>query len=208
VAATSATAAHHLGARYILFHFPWPYLSMPGRRYEDDGWYFTYAGSAGSAWTEAAMYEASRRVFDRLAEVQAKEAIKIVFEIDGPNPYFFDGDMYTRLFEEFPDLSLCVDTGRLILLGKTHRQDPVALAKRWLPWTHHLHLHDAFWDENGQYHNHVPVSGTGPAAEIARLVVAAQPRANVVVEHDPRKVSPEALEASHNWIVDLVRRRD
>lgn len=213
VAAGAATAAHHLGARYILFHYPWPYLQMPGVDYKQIGWYFTEPqAELLENWTEPKLYEVSRRVFDHLANVQAKEHINVVFEIDGPNPYFFDGEMYTRLFAEFPQLSLCIDTGRLGLLARTHGQDPMALARRWLPWTRHLHLHTSKWADG--YANHVPTSpdhtadrwpDVTPAADVARMVIAAQPRCTVVLEHNPRLVAPDELERCHTWAAALVR---
>ncbi|HYF92857.1 MAG TPA: TIM barrel protein [Symbiobacteriaceae bacterium] len=214
VAATSAVAAHHLGARYILFHFPWPYLQVPGMDYRQLGWYFTQPEAARlEDWPEAKLYDVSRRVFEHLAGVQAKEQIRVVFEIDGPNPYYFDGEMYTRLFEEFPDLSLCVDTGRLGLLARTHGQDPLALVRRWLPWTRHLHLHTSLV-EGDKYVSHVPTDGSHtidrwpavtPAADIARMVVAAQPRCTVVLEHNPQAVPPDQLERCHAWASALVK---
>jgi sugar phosphate isomerase/epimerase len=197
VAVTAAQAAHHVGARYILFHYPWPGLQE----------------APLGAWSEATLYDWSRRVFERLAETQEQELIKVVLEIDGPNPYFFDGELYSRLFAEFPALSLCQDTGRLGLLARTHGKDPLELCRRWLPWTRHMHLHTSMWDEQGKFVNHIPTNGTHtaekwprvtPAADMARLIVAAQPRCTVVLEHDPRAVSPAELEAAHAWAVDLV----
>lgn len=217
IAWTAAQAAHRLGARYILFHFPWPALQMPGVDYAALGWEFRDAEPVPwDAWPrEAELYDWSRRCFDRLAELQERERIRVVLEIDGPNPYFFDDDLYSRLFEEFPELSLCIDTGRLGLLARTHGQDPVALAARWLPWARHLHLHTSLWDEQGRFRSHVPTSGrhtrnlwpaVTPAADIARMVVEAHPRAVVVLEHDPGAVSPEELEACHEWAAALAGR--
>lgn len=210
VAYTAAQAAHRLGARYILFHFPWPAL---GPVPMELGWYLTAEPVDLAEWPEAKLYDWSRRCFERLAEIQEMEKIKIVLEIDGPNPHFFDGEMYSRLFTEFPSLSLCVDTGRLGLLARTHRQDPISLAKRWLPWTRHLHLSTSLWDEQGRFVNHIPTRAehtmaqwprVTPAADIARMVVEAQPRATIVLEHDPRRVSPEELDAAHRFAASLV----
>ncbi|MBY6274648.1 sugar phosphate isomerase/epimerase family protein [Symbiobacterium thermophilum] len=217
VACSAAQAAHRLGARYILFHFPWPALQMPGADYAALGWRFRDADPIPmEAWPrEADLYDWSRRCFDRLAELQERERIRVVLEIDGPNPHFFDGELYGRLFEEFPDLSLCLDTGRLGLLARTHGQDPLALAARWLPWTRYLHLHTSFWDEQGRFHNHVPTRGSHtrdlwprvtPAADIARMVVEAQPRAVIVLEHNPQTVTPQELEACHEWAATLAGR--
>ena len=213
LAYTSAQAAHRLGVRYILFHFPWPALQMAGADYAQQGWYFTTPSVAAAEWPEAKLYDWSRRCFERFAEIQAKELIKIVLEIDGPNPHFFDGELYSRLFSEFPDLSLCIDTGRLGLLAKTHGQEPVALARRWLPWARHLHLSTSMWDEQGRFANHIPTDETHtverwpqvtPAADIARMVVAAQPKATIVLEHNPKLVSPEQLERAHAFAASLV----
>lgn len=213
LAYTSAQAAHHVGARYILFHFPWPALQMPGVNYADFGWYFTTENADLAQWPEAKLYEWSRRCFERFAAIQSKELIKVVLEIDGPNPYFFDGELYSRLFEEYPELSLCVDTGRLGLLARTHGQDPIALTKRWLPWTRHLHLSTSMWDEQGRFANHIPTTAAHtverwpqitPAADMARMVVEAQPQAIIVLEHNPRKLSPEKLEEAHAFATSLV----
>jgi sugar phosphate isomerase/epimerase len=213
LAATSATAAHHVGARYILFHFPWPGFQPPGVDLKALGWYFTAPLERLEDWPEQAFYDAGRRVFERLTAVQEAEKIRVVLEIDGPNPYVYEGDLLERLFGEYPDLSLCIDTGRLGLLARTHGQDPLALARRWLPWTRHLHLHTSMWNADGTFTNHIPTDATHtvdkwpqvtPAADIARLVTAAQPRCVVVLEHDPRKVSPEQLEEAHAFARSLT----
>lgn len=216
IAWSAARAVHRLGARYILFHFPWPALQMPGVDYAALGWMFKDAEPLPpEAWPrEADLYEWSRHCFDRLAELQERERIRVVLEIDGPNPYFFDGELYSRLFAEFPELSLCIDTGRLGLLARTHGQDPVSLAERWLPWTRYVHLHTARWDAEGRFRSRIPTNGSHtrdrwpgvtPSADIARLVVKAHPDAVIVLEHDPRAVPPDELEASHAWAAALVQ---
>lgn len=216
IAQSAAASAHHLGARYILFHFPWPAIQMEGVDYAQLGWYFTEPQPVVSLadWPEQKLYEASRAIFERLAQIQEQESIKVVLEIDGPNPYYFDGELYSRLFTEYNDLSLCQDTGRLGLLARTHGQDPLALCRRWLPWTRHLHLHTSLWDDAGRFQNHIPTNGSHtadrwpqitPAADLARLVIAAQPRCTVVLEHDPKKATPAELEEAHTWAEALVR---
>lgn len=208
----AAQGAHHIGARYLLVHFPWPGLQEPGRDYKALGWYYNTPLIAQTYWPEQKVYEMSRRAFERFARIQEQESLKIVLEIDGPNPYFFDGEMYDRLFTEFPELSLCQDTGRLGLLARTHGQDPLALCQRWLPWTRHLHLHTSQWMDDGTFRNHIPTNGSHtadrwpavtPAADMARMVVAAQPRCTVVLEHDPKMVTPAELEEAHTWAAAL-----
>lgn len=217
VAASAAEAAHHVGARFILFPFPWPGLAEAGVNYQAQGWAAGLSLEPLADWPEAEVYEVSRRVFAFLAALQEKERIKVILEMDGPNPYFFDGDMYSRLFEEYPELSLCLDTGRLGLLARTHGQDPLALCRRWLPWIRYVHLHTSMWDEDGTFHNHIPTNETHtmdqwprvtPAADLVKLVAAAQPRCTVVLDHDPRAVSPEALAESHRWAAALANAKE
>jgi hypothetical protein len=213
LAHTGAQAAHQIGARYILFHFPWPGFLAPGANYTAADWHFTDELTSVHDWPEDKVYDVSRRAFERLAEIQAKESIQIVLEIAGPNPYFFDGDLYSRLFTQFPELSLCQDTGRLGLLAKTHGQDPIALCKRWLPWTRYLHLSTSMWDDAGTFHNHIPTNGSHtvakwplitPAADMAHLVIQAQPDCSIVLQHNPKAVLPEALAEAHAWAEALV----
>lgn len=212
-AATAAQTAHHVGCRYILFHFPWPGFHCTGHPYEakmlDYG-----APSLADLPSEQAVYEASRKVFARMAEVQVKEKIRIIFELDGPNPYFYESDLFERLFGEFPDLSLCNDTGRIALLARMHGQDPLELTRRWLPWTRHMHLHTTVWDEQGNIvARHLPTNGThtyekwplvSPSADMAKMVVAAQPACTILLEHNPKAVTPAELEAAHAWAAALV----
>lgn len=212
-AASSAQSARRIGARYILFHFPWPGFAAEGVDYACLGWHGTDRREDLSEWTESALFEVSLRAFEHLAQVQDRQEIGVVLELDGPNPYFFAGEMYSRLFARYPDLSLCIDTGRLGLLARTHGQDPLELCRRWLPWARHLHLHTSMWDEQGRFKNHLPTSGSHradrwpqvtPAADMAEMVLAAQPRCTVVLEHDPRSVTPAELETAHAWAGALV----
>ncbi len=212
-AASAAQGAHHVGARYILMHFPWPGFQLEGRDLRAEGWYFSMPLQENAQWSRDEVYEVSKAAFERFAQIQETEKIKVVLEIDGPNPYFFEDDLYPRLFEQYPDLSLCVDTGRLGLLARTHGRNPVEMLKPWLPWTRHLHLSTSLWDEQGKFHNHIPTNRTHtvdkwpnitPAADLARMVVEAQPRAIVVLEHNPKAVSPQELEEAHAWAAELV----
>jgi sugar phosphate isomerase/epimerase len=211
-AVTAAQSAHYVGCRYILFHFPWPGFHI-GHADEDTLLSYPAPALADFPGGAAGMHEAGRVLFERMAALQETERIKIIFAIDGPNPYVYEGDLYERLFSEFPSLSLCVDTGRLGLLARIHGQDPLALARRWLPWTRHLHLSTSLWDEQGRYQSRLPTNGTHtydkwpritPAADIARMVVEAQPKCTIVLEHDPRSVSPTELEEAHAWAAALV----
>lgn len=190
----SAQDAHRIGARYVLFHFE-------------------AQSQQASDWTTAKVYEASRAVFERMSAVSARIGIKVVFEIDGPCPHFVDGELFDRLFREYPDLSLCLDTGRIGLLARTHQIAPLELFRRWLPWMSGLHLHTSRWNDQGQFQNHLPTSRhdttslwptVTPAAEMARMAVDKHPQCRVMPEHDPKLVSPEELEATHAWLAELV----
>jgi len=209
----SAQDAHRIGARYILFHFPWPGFELIGHDHMAEGWSFKAKSQQASDWTAAQVYEASRAVFERMSAVAARNGIQVVFEVDGPCPHFVDGELFDRLFTEYPDLSLCLDTGRIGLLAKTHRIPPLALFQRWLPWTSGVHLHTSRWNAQGQFENHLPTSrhdvksawpSVTPAAEMAKMAVESQPHCRLIPEHNPRLVSAEVLEMTHAWLAELV----
>ncbi|HEY8347759.1 MAG TPA: TIM barrel protein [Symbiobacteriaceae bacterium] len=217
IATTAAEAAHHLGARYIVFPFPFP--GPVGAGAEGGAHQPPDAGGPDGLadWTEEAVYEASRQAFAHLAELQERERIQIALELSGLTRHFLDGDILSRLFGEFPDLSLCIDTGRLGLLARSWGQDPLELTKRWLPWTRYLHLHTSLWEEDGSYRDRIPTNGTHstalwprvtPAADIARLVTEAQPRCSVVLWHDPRAVTAGELEEAHRWAAAMAVRKE
>lgn len=209
IATTAAEAAHHLGVRYIVFPFPFP--DPPAD-----------AGTPEQAdpladWTEQAVYEVSRAAFAHLAALQERERIRVALELNAPSPHFCGGELVSRLFGEFPDLSLCVDTARLGLMARRCGQDPLELIRKWLPWIRYLHLHTSQWDEDGGYRERIPTNGTHtaerwprvtPAADMARLVIKAQPRCAVVLRHDPRSVTPAELEEAHRWAAALVMRKE
>lgn len=201
-AAAAADSAHQVGARYILFHFPWPALLEVGQDYP--GWRLPEAPGSLEDWTADRLLDASRLVFDFLANLQERAHIRIVLEVDGPNRFFFQDDLYSRLFHEFPALSLCQDTGRMTLLAKTHGFDALEMSRRWLPWTRYVHLHSGRWTADGRYQAHLPTLPGDPEAELARQIVTAQQKATVVLEHDIRLVSREHSEASHRFAAELV----
>jgi hypothetical protein len=69
------------------------------------------------------------------------------------------------------------------------------------------------WDDAGTFHNHIPTDSSHtmakwpyitPAADMAHLVVQAQPDCSIILEHNPKAVSPEALAQAHAWAETLV----
>ncbi|MHB9144946.1 MAG: TIM barrel protein [Symbiobacteriia bacterium] len=201
-AAAAADSAHGVGGRYIVFHYPWPALLEPGREYP--GWRLLDRPGSLADWTAKQVYDVSRKAFDHLANLQEQAHIRIALEIDGPNRYFYEDDLYTRLLTEFPTLSLCQDTGRLMILAETHGFDPLAMSRRWHPWTRYVHLHSGRWLPDGRFQVHLPTLPEDPEAEIARGVVAAQPKTVVVLEHDIRLVTKEHSERSHRFAAELA----
>jgi sugar phosphate isomerase/epimerase len=210
LAASAAQQAHHLGARFIIFPFPAPAFGridtlLQAQPNGGDGAIDEWAWNDDSLRTEAL------RVAEFLAALQAKEQIKIALMPDGPNPFFYEGEIFRALFERFPELSLCLDTGKLGLLSRWHERDPLELTRRWLPWTRYLRLHGARWTPDG-YVQHLPVTGEEtpdrqpdlvPVAEIARMLTAAQPDLTVIL--DWRPTDDATLEAAHHYIAALLR---
>lgn len=195
LAASAAQQAHHLGARFIIFPFP-PEAIDP------------------RAWDDRSILAEALKIAEFLDGLQRQEQIKIALMPDGPNPFFYEGELFRSLFERFPELSLCLDTGKLGLLSRHHERDPLEMARRWLPWTRYLRLHGARWAPEG-YTQRLPVTGDEtpdrqpelvPVAEIARILLEAQPDLHLILDWDPALAPPESLEAAHNYIGALLRR--
>lgn len=181
-AEAAADSAHQVGARYLIFPFP------------------------GPSWLESVdtLNQAGREVFSFLAALQDRASIRIALEVDGPNRLFFEADLFSRLFREFPTLSLCQDTARLRLLAETDGFDALEMARRWLPWTRYLRLHSGRRLPDGGFQAHLPTLPEDPEAQVAREVVAAQDKATVVLDHDPGLVTAQHLEAAHRFAAGLV----
>jgi len=209
-----------LGASYILFHFPWPVLLEEGLDYCALGWGFLVPGVPGSAWTRDQALAWAEVCLDRLEEAGREAGLEVVLEIDESGRLLVRGpaerDALTGLLEGREGLSVCLDTGRLALIARTHGLDCLELARRWYPLTTHLHLHAA---NSKRRVNHVPVlpsqspdEGWAPSVEMARELLARPPGPDasgrglrIVLEHDPGKVTPGELEECHRWVRDLAR---
>lgn len=214
IAASAAQQAHHLGARFIIFPFPAPAFGRIDSltQAEPDG-----GGPEAIdewSWNEDSIRLEALKIAEYLDGLQQTEQIKIALMPDGPNPFFYEGEIFNAIFERFPSLSVCVDTGRLGLLSRWHERDPLEMVRRWLPWLRYLRLHGARWTPEG-YIQHLPVTGDEtpdrqpdlvPVAEIARMAVEAQPDLMVILDWDPKQTDKATLEAAHNYIEALLRR--
>lgn len=209
----AAFDARAIGARWILFHFPYP-ARLPDRLdLAACGWETPPAAEPESAWTDAAVKVAARTVLEALAESAARTGLDVVLELDGPHAPVYEQHLLPELLADYPHLSLCLDTARLNVLARTHRADPGALTAAWLPWLRHLHLSESRVQPGAPLLHHVPArpglargGGWAGAAEIAAAVVAAQPRCRVVLEHRPGLATAAELEECHAWARQLVRR--
>ncbi len=195
--------ARKLAAQYILFHFPLPGPALPGMH--------PALGQGGlqpvPPW-DCTMV--ARDTCAALAEASSREGIEVVLETDGPQAAFYVGDLWERLLAEFPQLTFCVDTGRLELLALAHGLDGAELARRLLPHCRHLHLHECRWAEGISRIPALPSHGRadgwiGAAALAATWAPAAGKRARIVPEHDPGKLAPAELAAHRQWLRQLAR---
>lgn len=209
LAEQGARDAKAVGARYVLFHLPFPALVRQGL--DLTLWRHPVPPEQLEEVGEPAVRAAVREALAAMLELQEQVGIEVVLELDGPSPLLYEADLLGELMPEFPGLSLCLDTSRLNCLARIHGHPPDQLAARWLPWTRHLHLSECKI-HGSEKEEHLPArpdlhpaEGWTGAAEIAAAVVARHPRCRIVLEHDARKVSPEQLEAAHSWARSLAK---
>lgn len=203
-AAAAMQQAKQVAARYIVFHFPVPALDTPGA----DPALWRHSPPPVAPWDAAG---AAREVLAALAEAGARTGVEVVLEIDGPHAAFYATGLWERLLDATPGLTLCLDTGRLELLARTHGLDGAELARRLLPRCRHLHLHECRWDQGVQRVPALPghrreEGWIGAAALVEVWAPAAGPRARIVCEHDPSRLPPADLAAHRRWLGQVTGR--
>lgn len=189
------------GARYIVFPFPAPGVAVPAAGGADAAAPIPLLPA--EAWPDAgAVWAATREVVAALAEVQARTEVQVVLGAAGPHPAFYQGDLWDRLWEAYPDLTLAVDLAGLPALAASHGLAAADLARRLLPRCNHLYLAEARWP-GGPFG--VPAhpdrraeEGWLGAAALAAEWAAGRRRARVVLAHSPA-AAPAEREAAHAW---------
>lgn len=200
--------AKELNPDYILLHYPKPVILDDGVdwsswRFSDDTEYY-YESEISYKYFE----DKSRNFFKILSEEGRRYNFTPVLELDGLNKYVYETDLLEGLLEEYPNIKLCLDFGRI------HLQDCIDdnfiglnIIKKFGGYTYLVHL----WNSRIDRNEHYPAlkslrieDGWGDMEVYFKALNKTNDKYKVLFEHQSHLVSDVELEECYKWIGELV----
>lgn len=202
--------AEELNPDYILMHYPKPVIlddnvDWSCWRFYDDTEYY-YESEVSYRYFE----ERSRNFFKVLSEQGKKYNFTPVLELDGLNKYVYETNLLEDLLEEYSNIKLCLDFGRI------HMQDCIDdnficldMIKKFGKYTHLVHLWNAKVDETGHYPALKSLKvedGWGDMESYFKALNEVNDSYKVLFEHKSYLISDVELEECYQWVHELVNR--
>jgi sugar phosphate isomerase/epimerase len=196
---------------YILLHYPKPVILDDKvdwsfwRFYDDTEYYYE------SEITYNYFEERSRNFFEILSELGEKYNFTPVLELDGLNRYVYKTRLLEDLLDEYTNIKLCLDFGRI------HLQDCIddnfigeEVVRRFGKYTHLVHLWNVKVDKN-MTNAHFPAlkslrveDGWGDMEAYFKALNGVNDKYKVLFEHKSHLISDVELEECYQWIGELV----
>ncbi|MGE5557352.1 MAG: sugar phosphate isomerase/epimerase family protein [Bacillota bacterium] len=192
---------------YLLVHFPKPIILK-----ENLDWGF-WKFDSRAEWIRESDYpcrlfrKKCREAFGRLEHLSEKHGIQILLEIDAVNEYIYDSDLLRELLDGSRAIKLCLDTGRLYLLGIVDAKfNATDFVRKYAPYTDLIHLWNACVEDETVI-EHFPAlqnlrsaDGWGDMAVFLEILAAANPDMKILFEHRSDLISLEELESCYQWV--------
>lgn len=200
--------AKELNPDYILLHYPKPVIlddkvDWSSWRFYDDTEYY-YESEISYKYFQ----ERSRNFFNILSEESKKYSFVPVLELDGLNKYIYKTNLLENLLDEYPNIKLCLDFGRI------HLQDCIddnfigmEIVKKFGKYAYLVHLWNAKVGNNGHYPALKSLKveeGWGDMEAYFEILNKANDNYKVLFEHKSNLISDEELEECYQWIGELV----
>jgi sugar phosphate isomerase/epimerase len=193
---------------YILLHYPKPVIlddnvDWSSWRFNDDTEYY-YESEISYKYFE----ERSRNFFKILSEQGKKYNFTPVLELDGLNKYVYETNLLEDLLNEYPNIKLCLDFGRI------HLQDCMddnfigqKIIEKFGKYTHLVHLWNAKVDGDGHYPALKSLKvedGWGDMKNYFKALNEVNDNYKVLFEHKSHLISDVELEECYQWAHELV----
>ena len=193
---------------YILLHYPKPVIlddnvDWSYWRFYDDTEYY-YESEISYKYFE----ERSRNFFEILSKQGEKYNFTPVLELDGLNRYVYETNLLEGLLDEYPNIKLCLDFGRI------HIQDCIDdnfsgldIIRKFGKYTHLVHLWNAKIDSNGHYPALKSLKvedGWVDMEAYFKVLNDVNDNYKVLFEHKSHLISDVELEECYQWIDELV----
>ncbi|MCB2297882.1 TIM barrel protein [Clostridium tagluense] len=203
--------AEQLNPDYILLHYPKPVIldgnvDWSSWRFCDDTEYY-YESDISYNYFE----ERSRNFFKILSQQGKKYNFTPVLELDGLNKYIYETNLLEDLLDEYSNIKLCLDFGRI------HLQDCIddsfigqEIVRKFGRYTHLVHLWNVKIDINVT-NAHYPAlkslktaDGWGDMESYFKILNEVNNNYKVLFEHKSHLISDAELEECYQWIGELV----
>ncbi|MBE0479599.1 MAG: sugar phosphate isomerase/epimerase [Dehalococcoidia bacterium] len=187
--------AEHMGADYVVVHFPSPANEAPGK-------------------DKARIESIARDSCDRLAALSVKRNMPLHIEGVGSSP-LIDAEFLTGILREFTPLRFCLDIAHSYLASKENEFELYEFAARLLPHTGSVHLWNTRSREDYMTYRHVPVHPSQDPEEgwidVARILkVLADSIRSIPIICESENSFPQAL-GNHDyregvrWVKEILR---
>lgn len=199
-----------LNPDYILLHYPKPVIlddrvDWSSWRFSDDTEYY-YESEISYKFFE----DRSKNFFNILSEAGKSYNFQPVLELDGLNKYIYGTDLLEGLLNDYPNIKLCLDFGRI------HLQDCIDvnfsgldIVKKFGKYTYLVHLWNSRIDKNGHYPALKSLKVEDGWGDMEAYFMALNKMNNnykVLFEHQSQLISDYELEECYKWIGELVCR--
>lgn len=199
--------ASRLNADYVLAHFPKP--AILDDKLDFKCWRFVN----DNEWVKESEYpnetfiEKSMDMFERLSLLSNKYNIRIVLENDVLNKYIYESTFFLDMLDRYPNLKICLDTGRLHLLEEV---DPhfssIQFIQRMAKYTYIVHLWNVRVDTNlaGGHYPALPhlkeIDGWADIDKYLSIIAGINKDVKILFEHRSELISDLELLECYSWV--------
>lgn len=196
--------AAELDPDYILLHYPKPVIlddnvDWSAWRFSDDTEYY-YESEMPYEYFK----ERSRNFFSVLSEKACKYNFTPVLELDALNRYIYDTCLLENLLDEFRDIKICLDFGRIHLQACIDDNfNELSIVNKFGRYTHLVHLWNAKVGETA----HFPAleslrieDGWGDMESYFKMLNKVNNDYKVLFEHKSHLTSEAELEECYQWV--------
>ena len=198
---------------YVLFHYPKPVILDD--RVDWSRWHFSdpqeYVYECNYSKTE--LIEKSEALFEWLSRNGAEYHFTPVLELDALHSYIYNGDFFSQLLDQYPDIKLCLDTARLYMQD---RIDPnfnsIPFVKQYARYAEVIHLSNIQFDHTQAIVKRrypvlprcKPEDGWAPIEQYLHIIRNHNPDVKIMFEHRSEQVSDEELMECYRWVNQLM----
>ncbi|MEK3878456.1 TIM barrel protein [Paenibacillus sp. FSL M7-0420] len=196
---------------YVLFHYPKPVIL--DSRVDWSTWRFAdrreYIHEVDLSLNE--LIQHSKYLFEWLSRKGREYRFQPILEFDGLNSYVYQHDFLEQLLLAYPDIKLCLDTGRLYQQDKLDPNfDARALLRKYTKYAALIHLSNVQINEAIQ-HGHYPVlpelntgEGWAPIEDYLSIIREENSEVKIMFEHRSGLISAQDLNRCYAWVDHIL----